>query len=293
MILGTEKVLGISLDLDEVDRVRIHEDAFGKMSNLRFLKFYRKSLERKKEVFPDLSSKIESIIANETAFEIFPSKLRLQNLVELRMEQTMSERLWDGVQVFFSDCEHLAEVSWPDYALEEAEETNNTCSKLSLISFTNCLNLNQETFIQQSASKYLILPGVEVPAYFTHRSTGSTFTIPRNHSSLSQQPFLDLKACLVVSDVVVVSQGSETGVNHELCFIDIEVHCRFKDNQGNYSGSAESIDFSLPQKYDHLIIFDCHFPQNQDNGESSCEQVEIELSLVSTGLRLIECGLKC
>lgn len=51
------------------------------------------------KVFPDISSKIESIIANKTAFESFPSKLRLENLVELRMEHSMSRRLWEGVQV--------------------------------------------------------------------------------------------------------------------------------------------------------------------------------------------------
>lgn len=96
----------------------------------------------------------------------------------------------------------------------------------------------------------------------------------------------------MVSDVGAVSEETETAT-HNLCFIDIEVHCRFKDSHGNYSGSTESIAFSLPQEYDHLIIFNCPFRLNQDSGEPNCEQVEIEFSLVSTGLRLIGCGLKC
>lgn len=251
--------------------------------------------------FPDISSNIASLYLNQTAIEEVPpwinnfSSLEALEMWECKELKCISPKIFkleNLDEVFFSDCEHLAEVGWLDCPLEEAENTNNTQTKLSLISFTNCLNLNQETFIQQSASKYLILPGVEVPTYFTHRSTGSAFTIPLHHFSLSQQPCLDFRACVVVSDLLAVPEGSET-VKHQLCFIDIEVHCRFKDNHGNYSEPEEPMNFSLPQKYDHLIIFDCSFCQNKDKGESNCEQVEIQLSLVSTGLKLIGCGIKC
>ncbi|XP_056844188.1 LOW QUALITY PROTEIN: disease resistance protein RPS6-like [Raphanus sativus] len=245
--------------------------------------------------FPDISSNISNLYLNQTAIEEVPpwinnfSSLEALEMWECRQLRCISPsifKLESLDEIFFSDCEQLAGVS----LLEEAEDTSN---KLSLISFTNCINLNQENFIQQSVSKYLILPGVEVPPYFTHRSTaGSIFNIPLHHSSLSQQPVFDFKACVVVSDVGAVSEGTETAT-HNLCFIDIEVHCRLKDSHGNYSGSTESIDFSLPQEYDHLIIFDCPFRQNQESGEPNCEQVEIEFSLVSTGLRLIGCGLKC
>ncbi|XP_020880059.1 disease resistance protein RPS6 [Arabidopsis lyrata subsp. lyrata] len=51
------------------------------------------------KIFPDISNKISELIINKTAFEIFPSQLRLENLVELSLEHTMSERLWEGVQV--------------------------------------------------------------------------------------------------------------------------------------------------------------------------------------------------
>ncbi|CAF2142438.1 BnaA02g24540D [Brassica napus] len=251
--------------------------------------------------FPDISSNISTLYLNQTAIEEVPpwidnfSSLEALEMWECRQLRCISPNIFkleNLGEIFFSDCEHLAEVSLLDCPQEEAGDTSNTCTKLSLISFTNCINLNQENFIQQSASKYLILPGVEVPPYFTHRSAGSIFNIPLHHSSLSQQPAFNFKACVVVSDVDAISEGTETA-NHNLCFIDIEVHCRFKDSHGNYSGSTESIDFSLPQEYDHLIIFDCPFRQNQDSGESNCEQVEIEFSLVSTGLRLIGCGLKC
>ncbi|ESQ39798.1 hypothetical protein EUTSA_v10000753mg [Eutrema salsugineum] len=375
------------------------------------------------KVFPDISSKVESIIANKTSFEIFPSPLRLENLIELRMEQILSERLWDGVQpltslrkillsgsenlkeipdlsmakslktlnlngcsslveitlssfqnlnkltdlnmagctkleslpsginleslyrlnlngcsklksfpdissnistlylnqtaieevpqrienylsleslemweckelkcissrifelenlveVFFSDCEQLDEVTWP----QKAQDTNNTTgSNLSLISFTNCFNSNQEAFIQNSASNYLILPG-EVPPYFTHRSSSSSITFPLHPSYLSQQSFLEFKACVVFSDLVI-SDGSET-----LGFIDIEVQCRFRDKNGNYFELAKPRELSLHLKYNHQLIFDCHFPLSQE-----CDQVEINFNLPSNRVKLKECGLR-
>ncbi|XP_020867167.1 disease resistance protein RPS6 isoform X1 [Arabidopsis lyrata subsp. lyrata] len=513
---GTEKVLGISLDIDEVKKVRIHKNAFDGMTNLRFLKFYKSSLERKKgfrwdlperfndfpdklkllswpgypmrcmpsnfcpeylvelrmpnskveklwegvelltclkhmdfsesenlREIPDLSTatNLDTLVLNgcsslvelhdisrnisklnlsQTSIVKFPSKLHLEKLVELYMGQTKNERFWEGVQplpslkkivfsgcanlkelpdlsmatrletlnlsdcsslaevtlstiqnlnklmildmtrcssletlpeginlpslyrlnlngcsrlrsfpnisnniavlnlnqtgveevpqwienffslellemwecnqlkcispsiftldnlnkVAFSDCEQLTEVIWP----EEVEDTNNARTNLALITFTNCFNSNQEAFIQQSASQILVLPGVEVPPYFTYRSNGSSLTIPLHRSSLSQQSFLEFKACVVVS---------EETVNHQLCFIDIQVHCRFRDKHGNYFEPPEPRFLSLHQKYNHLIIFHCQFPLNQD-----CDQVDIEFRLTSIRLLLKGCGIR-
>ncbi|KAG7536181.1 NB-ARC, partial [Arabidopsis suecica] len=514
--IGTEKVLGISLDIDEVKKVRIHKNAFDGMTNLRFLKFYKSSLERKKgfrwdlperfndfpdklkllswpgypmrcmpsnfcpeylvelrmpnskleklwegvelltclkhmdfsesenlRVIPNLSmaTNLETLVLNgcsslvelhdisrnisklnlsQTSIVKFPSKLHLEKLVELYMGQTKNERFWEGVQplpslkkivfsgcanlkelpdlsmatrletlnlsdcsslaevslstiqnlkklssldmtrcssletlpeginlpslyrlnlngcsrlrsfpnisnnvavlnlnqtaveevpgwienffslellemwecnqlkcispsiftldnlnkVAFSDCEQLTEVIWP----EEVEDTNNARTNLALITFTNCFNSNQEAFIQQSASQILVLPGVEVPPYFTYRSNGSSLTIPLHRSSLSQQSFLEFKACVVVS---------EETVSHQLCFIDIQVHCRFRDKYGNYFEPPEPRFLSLHQKYNHLIIFHCQFPLNQD-----CDQVDIEFRLTSIRLLLKGCGVR-
>ncbi|XP_019090082.1 PREDICTED: disease resistance protein RPS6-like [Camelina sativa] len=39
---GTKKVLGISLDMSEIEELHIHKKAFKRMPNLRFLRFYKK-----------------------------------------------------------------------------------------------------------------------------------------------------------------------------------------------------------------------------------------------------------
>ncbi|CAH2046201.1 unnamed protein product [Thlaspi arvense] len=220
------------------------------MINLRFLKFYKKSLERKKDVrwyvperFNDFPDKLKLLSWPGYPMECLPSDFCPEYLVELKMPNSKLQ---------------LAEVRWPD----KAQDTNDARTNLSLIIFTNCFNLNQEAFIQQSASEYLILPGVEVPLYFTHRSTGRFLTVPLRCSTLSQQSFLDFKACVVV-------------------------HCRFRDKHGNYFEPAKPRYLSLHQKYNHLIIFDCHFPLNQDYN-----QVEIEFRLASIRLKLKGCGVR-
>ncbi|XP_018441634.1 disease resistance protein RPS6 [Raphanus sativus] len=232
--------------------------------------------------FPDISSNISILFLNQTAIEEVPprienfSSLESMEMWECKQLQSISPKVFklSNLEVYFSDCEKLTEVRWP----EEAKDTNDAGTNLSLVIFTNCFNLNQETFIQQSASEYLILPGVEVPPYFTHRSTSSSLTVPLHPSTLCQRSFLDFKACVVVS---------EETVSHLLFFIDIQVHCRFKDKHGNYFEPANPRHFSLHQKYNHLIIFDCHFPLNQD-----CNQVEIEFRLSSIRLKLKGCGIR-
>ncbi|KAH0939375.1 hypothetical protein HID58_006836 [Brassica napus] len=221
--------------------------------------------------FPDISSNISTLFLNQTAIEEVPpcignfSSLESMEMWECKQLQSISPKVFklSNLEVYFSDCEKLTEVRWP----EEEKDTNDAGTTLSLVIFTNCFNLNQEAFIQQSASEYLILPGVEVPPYFTHRSTASSLTIPLHRSTLSQQSFLDFKACVVVSE--------ET------------VHCRFRDQHGNYFEPDNPRHFSLHQKYNHLIIFDCHFPLNQD-----CNQVEIEFRLSSIRLKLKGCGIR-
>ncbi|KAG2283108.1 hypothetical protein Bca52824_054328 [Brassica carinata] len=228
--------------------------------------------------FPDISSNLSTLFLNQTAIEEVPpcignfSSLESMEMWECKQLQSISPRVFklsNLDEVYFSDCEKLTEVRWP----EESEDTN-----LSLVIFTNCFNLNQEVFIHQSASEYLILPGVEMPPYFTHRSTASSLTVPLHRSTLSQQSFLDFKTCVVVS---------EETVSHLLFFIDIQVHCRFRDKHGNYFEPDNPRHFSLHQKYNHLIIFDCHFPLNQD-----CNQVEIEFRLSSIRLKLKGCGIR-
>lgn len=102
---GTEKIVGISLDIDETDELHILENAFKEMSNLRFLKFSNKG---KKEVKLDLTEDFNYLppklrLLSWECFPLrsMPSSFYLQNLVMLEMRYSYMEKMWDGVQVSF------------------------------------------------------------------------------------------------------------------------------------------------------------------------------------------------
>lgn len=107
---GTEKVLGISLNLDEVDKMRIHENAFEGMSNLHFLKFYKNSLERKKEVrwqlpkrFNEFPDELKLLSWPGYPMIYLPSNFCPEYLIELRMPNSKLKKLWEGVEVSVID----------------------------------------------------------------------------------------------------------------------------------------------------------------------------------------------
>ncbi|CAN6858715.1 unnamed protein product, partial [Brassica oleracea] len=241
--------------------------------------------------FPDFSRNIAILYLNQTGIrEVPPWIIDFSNLETLEMWECRELyhispeifKLPNLLEVFFSECKKLTEVRWP----ENTEDNNNTFTNLSLVSFIDCFSSNQEAFIQQSASEYMIFPG-EVPPYFTHQSTGSSLNIPLHHFSLFKRTFLDFKACAVVDSDLVV----DPTVKDKLCFIDIEVECKFRDKHGNYFGPAKPKCVSLHLKYNHQIIFDCRFPLDQ-----ACDQVMITFKLPSSRLKLKEklkgCGVR-
>ncbi|EOA14874.1 hypothetical protein CARUB_v10028200mg [Capsella rubella] len=247
-------------------------------TNINLKSLYRLNLNgcSRLKSFPNISSKISILYLNQTAVEEVPpwidnfsslEALEMRGCTKLKCISPRIFQLENLDEVFFSECEPLVDVIWP----EKEEDTNITRTDFKVISFTNCFNLNQENIIQRSASKCLILPG-EVPPYFTHQSPGSCFIIPLHQSPLSQQPFLDFKACVAVSDLVVASKSSNT-VDPTTCFVDIEVRFRYIDKQGNYSEPTTQEEFCFHQKYNHLIIFDCHIPLSKES-----EKIEIKIS---------------
>lgn len=94
------------MDIDEVKKVRIHKNAFDGMTNLRFLKFYKSSLERKKgfrwdlpERFDDFPDKLKLLSWPGYPMRCMPSNFCPEYLVELRMPNSKLEKLWEGVEV--------------------------------------------------------------------------------------------------------------------------------------------------------------------------------------------------
>ncbi|CAN7002346.1 unnamed protein product [Brassica oleracea var. botrytis] len=107
-------VIGISMNLDEISMVRIHENAFDEMTNLRFLKFYKKSLEMKKEVrwllperFDNFPDKLKLLSWPGCPMVYMPSSFCPEYLAELIMPNAKLVKLWEGVEAssnIFSNC---------------------------------------------------------------------------------------------------------------------------------------------------------------------------------------------
>ncbi|CAH2070738.1 unnamed protein product [Thlaspi arvense] len=78
----------------------------------------------------------------------------------------------------------------------------------TILHFINCFKLDQESLIRSSVFKYMILPGGEVPEFFTHRATGSYLMIPLLQSSIygSSLPF---KACVMLTLMQLSPLGSK------------------------------------------------------------------------------------
>ncbi|KAG7623915.1 P-loop containing nucleoside triphosphate hydrolase [Arabidopsis thaliana x Arabidopsis arenosa] len=82
------------------------------------------------------------------------------------------------------------------------------------LNFVNCFKLNQQArdlIIQTSTREVAVLPGGEVPAYFSDRATGGTMTVKLTERPLHKSLRL-FKACIVLVDKI----DDEAGVIHML-----------------------------------------------------------------------------
>ncbi|KAL1224705.1 Disease resistance protein RPS6 [Cardamine amara subsp. amara] len=101
-ISGNKKVLGILLNIDEIDEfdeLCVHESAFKKMPNLRFLKVYTSKNEVRLQLdksFDYLPPSLKLLSWNFYPMRCLPSKFRPINLVILKMEDSKLEKLWEG-----------------------------------------------------------------------------------------------------------------------------------------------------------------------------------------------------
>ncbi|CAH8383574.1 unnamed protein product [Eruca vesicaria subsp. sativa] len=99
---GTKRVLGISLNIDEIHHeLHIHENAFKKMRNLRFLTiFTNKYMLDKKVHLPDsfdhLPPKLKLLCWEGYPMKILPSNFCLERLVKLKMKNSKLKKLWEG-----------------------------------------------------------------------------------------------------------------------------------------------------------------------------------------------------
>ncbi|CAA0403325.1 unnamed protein product [Arabidopsis thaliana] len=101
---GTETVLGISLDMSEIeDQVYVSEKAFEKMPNLQFLWLYKNFPDEAVKLYLPhgldyLPRKLRLLHWDSYPKKCLPSKFRPEFLVELTMRDSKLEKLWEGIQ---------------------------------------------------------------------------------------------------------------------------------------------------------------------------------------------------
>ncbi|CAA7041075.1 unnamed protein product [Microthlaspi erraticum] len=101
---GTETVLGISLDMSEIDeQLYISEKSFVKMPNLQFLRLYNNFPDERVKVYVPhgldyLPRKLSLLQWDLYPVKHMPYKFRPEFLVELTMRDSKLEKLWEGVQ---------------------------------------------------------------------------------------------------------------------------------------------------------------------------------------------------
>ncbi|KAG2322012.1 hypothetical protein Bca4012_057172 [Brassica carinata] len=102
--IGTPKLLGMSLNIDDTDALQIHESAFKGMRNLRFLEVHSNKVKfgngdklKLPKSFDCLPPKLKLLCWSGYPMRSMPSTFCTERLVKLKMRNSKLEKLWEGV----------------------------------------------------------------------------------------------------------------------------------------------------------------------------------------------------
>ncbi|KAF8118181.1 hypothetical protein N665_0006s0174 [Sinapis alba] len=157
-----------------------------------------------------------------------------------------------------SDCESLEilKCSFPN--------------QIRRLKFANCFKLNQEArdLIIQTNSEYAVLPGGQVPPYFTHRATGGgPLTIKFNEKPLPKS--MTFKAC-----ILLLNKG-----DHDTCAKEISVAGVMYNNRTQqylYPLLAEHL-YTFPVKAEVIsseLLFEFNLESDDDWKIGECGLVQ-------------------
>ncbi|WZY80336.1 hypothetical protein YC2023_026720 [Brassica napus] len=257
--------------------------------------------------FPQISTNLEKLNLRGTAIEQVPPSIRswphlkelhmsyFENLKEFphALERITSLSLTDTEiqevpplvkqisrlnRFFLSGCRKL--VTLPPISESTHSIYANDCDSLEILecsfsdqirrlNFANCFKLNQEArdLIIQSNSTSAVLPGGQVPEYFTHRATGGgPLTIKLNQNPLPES--MTFKAC-----ILLLNKG-----DHEACS---------KEKSRGVDVVNNNIIFGLyPALAEHLYTF-------RINLEVTSRKLLFEFKLMSDDddWKIGECGI--
>ncbi|XP_057987427.1 disease resistance protein RPS6-like [Hevea brasiliensis] len=106
--MGMKKVEGIFLDMSELGKIHLGHVAFPQMHNLRLLKCYRPQNWSENKIIGStsessepshllhLSNKLSLLHWDEYPYKSLPSNFLMENLVEINMQGSKVEQLWNG-----------------------------------------------------------------------------------------------------------------------------------------------------------------------------------------------------
>ncbi|CAL9242157.1 unnamed protein product [Arabidopsis halleri] len=194
--------------------------------------------------------------------------LHLQDCVELVSLPELPDSL---SELHAENCRSLESISQP---------SNSFHNPKLILKFINCVKLSREArklLIQEWTCGYSILPGSEVPEYFSHQATGSSLTIHLDRMHLSGS--MRFKACVVLP-------AGDWPIDVPASCIQISCHLR-----GNHSTSVYKwpyIDVSYTFEKDHLLILNSYFTLEQDN----IPEGKLRFEFKGLPCKILRCGVQ-
>ena len=166
--------------------------------------------------FPQISRSIKELYLNDTATEEVPccienfSRLAVLTMRGCKRLKNISPNIFKLTSlkyVDFQDCRGVF-MAFSDATVVVTTEDrllfseDILCNRKDGFKFTYCFNLDGDVqeLILRSYFKPTLLPGGDVPLYFTHRASRNYLTVTLPQCSLSQE-FLGFKACVVVEPI--------------------------------------------------------------------------------------------
>lgn len=246
--------------------------------------------------FPQISRSMASLYLNETAIEEVPccienfwrlSELSMCGCKRLKNISPNIFRLRSLKLVDFSDCGEivtalrnasiLATMSREDHfpLFENTEERYKDGADIDwagvsrnseYLKFNNCFKLDRDALelIIRSYMKPTVLPGGEVPTYFTHRASGNSLTVTLPQSSLYQD-FLGFKACIAV----------EPPNKAETPYLQMGLRWYFRGRSSVYHCMVDARSFEMDE--DHLLMFHFCFPLEEvDHTSYELDYIHVE-----------------
>ncbi|KAG7564455.1 hypothetical protein ISN44_As10g012210 [Arabidopsis suecica] len=145
--------------------------------------------------------------------------------------------------------------------------------------FANCFKLNQEArdlIMHTSTSRYAMLPGTQVPAFFNHRATAEgSLKIKLNESPLST--FLRFKAC-----IMLVKVNEEMSFDQRSMRVEIDIRDEQKDLNVLRTPRGYTIDRLLTE---HIYTFELEVE------EVTSMDLVFEFKTYNRKWKIGECGL--